>query len=394
MVCSNDLLESVGVNCHFETLALNNDPKTMNVLTSLMGSGIRHLRTPIFKIDSADDWWTDRHHQILASLTGAGIKLTALHNWEPRPGVDAARFATAEQLAVICDTTYSGKVAAFEGPNEPDNPAVNPGAPSDWRKYTLESLVALRQARDKRPGLRDIPIIGPSPIGGATQRQYLGPIDFLVDGVNTHPYTGNQVATQAFIAQHFVDAVPSCPCEERPLYATEHGISTFGDPWPAVTEREQAILTIRQVLAHAKAGIRRSFYYDFIDDGVVASRESTFGLLKYDTTPKVSYTALSKLLNLCDANSCPEAPLTWNLTDSPPDARTLVLTNSDDTHLFIAWREAPIGTAAVTAKLSFPGKSHKTSYDLIDGAPDCPADFPDGFAFDVVLSDAPVVIRV
>jgi hypothetical protein len=394
MVSSFELADSIGINQHFETFALNNDPRTTAAQMLLVDSGIKHLRTPIFKHDSLDDWWTDRHHEILGELTDAGMKLTVLFGWQELVSGQPARIANAEQVMTICDTTYAGKVAAFEGPNEPDNPAVNPGAPSDWRKWTLEQHVAIRQARDKRPALRGVPILGPSPIGGLAQRQHLGPIDFLVDAVNTHPYTGNQVATSAFMAQHVADAVPSCPVSVKPLYATEYGISLHGDPWPNVTEREQAILIVRQILTHAKAGVVRSYYYDFIDDGTVLHRENRFGLLSYDLTPRPAYYAVRKLISLCDDEPAAHVPLTWTLTGAPADARSLVLTCADGSHLVLLWREAALGSTPVTAQVTFPGKTSKVSYDLIDGGADCPYSFPDGYGINIALGDAPVVFRV
>jgi hypothetical protein len=395
-VSSFALRDSIGLNQHFETLALNNDPRSTAAVFKFIGSGVKHLRTPLFKAQSLDSWWTDRHHQILQGLAQNGVRLTVLFGWQELVSGQPDRIANAEQVMALCENQYQGKIAAFEGPNEPDSGWVNPGADiANWRKWTLEQQVAIRQARDKRPSLREIPIVGPSPTGGIADRQKLGPIDFLVDAVNTHPYPGNQVVTQAFLTQHLTDALPSCPVSQRGLWATETGISTFGDPWPAVTERQQAILTSKLFLSHLKAGIERTFYYDFIDDGQVPSRESTFGWLRYDLSEKPVYKTMQKLIGLCDPSEAAVGPpLDWTGTNLPSDCQSLTASLSGGETLLFLWREAPLGVSPVTAKVKVPGKTHKASYDLIDLSPDCPYDFPEGYEFDVILADNPICFRV
>jgi hypothetical protein len=396
------LRDSIGLNQHFETFALNNghatlsDPRTAGAVAAVIDSGIKRVRTPIFKLDSADDWWTDRHHAILKQLTDAGVKLTVLFGWQElqTSGVPA-RAATAEQVMAIVESTYPGKIAAFEGPNEPDNFGVNPGAPSDWKKWTLEAQVLIRQARDKRPALRSIPIVGPSPIGAQAARAHLGPIDFMVDAVNSHMYTGNTVATQAFFTQHKGQQAPSTPVTPKPVWSTEAGYSIAGNPWPAITEYAQARLVIRHFLSAFKAGIPRTDYYDFIDDGTdMTEREQSFGLLRYNLSPRPAFVALKKLVSILDsapANALPA--LSWSLAGAPSDTQSLVLDNTDGSYTVIIWREAALGTPAAVARLKFPGRTQKVSYDIMNAGSDCNRPIP-AEGFDIVLSDDPVAVRV
>jgi uncharacterized membrane protein YgcG len=151
----------------------------------------------------------------------------------------------------------------------------------------------------------------------------------FVDWGNFHPYPGgnafNQPVAYDTIAKYYWDSTfPSLPLVgfgtsvkpwfpyydgpymPKPMGATETGYSTNTDG-----ENETVVgkYLPRLYLEFFRFGIKRTFAYEFVDERVnPGDRESNFGMLHNDLSPKPSYTAVKSLIHLVDADSSTFSP--------------------------------------------------------------------------------------
>ncbi len=346
--------------------------------------GIRHIRVGVRtqgdpNYTTQNDW--------LASMAADGAKLNVLLGWW-HPIDDAVLRQNILQVDEIA-ARFASATATIEAVNEPDLQNIHPDTVRQHVRRT-----AHRVRSDRR--LDHVLYLGPSYVRAGSAAA-LGDQSPVIDALNAHLYSGNKVQLGSWVDIYgYGQQGPYAP--GAPLYVTEFGVQ-YGTPenaaWNTITERQGAILLTKQTLTQLRKGVKRQFIYDFFESG------DQMGLVREDLTPRPAYNSLKKLLAQCDSvvpvSTPPELPFTLRTTSGAPvpaDVQTLVLYNGDGSYLFAMWREAPLGVQNVDLKLSFPGKSSKVSYDLIDLSPDCPASFPTGYEFDMALADNPVLLRV
>ena len=159
----------------------------------------------------------------------------------------------------------------------------------------------MKAAIDAEPRLDGVPFVGPS-FARYESRAKAGSLADLVDLGNIHPYTGGNAPSASHLAsERTLAAIVS---GDKPLVATEAGFhnalnATSGQP--PVSEEVAATYTLRTLLEHFRAGVRRTFLYELTDqrpEPALANPEEHFGLLRHDLSEKPAFTALKNLLTV------------------------------------------------------------------------------------------------
>jgi hypothetical protein len=354
------LRDSVGVNLHlsyFDTVYAQAD----RVGDKIRELGIRHARQAIWA-SSEPQWrdWNEYLYGQIGKVAARGVRYS--YGFEISPGYGTVR----ERLGVLSGR-LAGTAAGIEGPNEPDL-----FDPTGWLARVGLFTPHLYTETKFHPdaAIRALPVAGPS-FGTPDGPRAVGDLSRWVDLGNIHPYTGcsspNPTHLQAEIdLAHRVAG-------NKPLIASEVGFHTAlrVQPAPAVQppcdERTAAVYTLRTVLEHYKAGIRRTYLYELIDyspDPGATDDDKHFGLLRNDFSPKLSFLALRNLIATLGSGSAPSLTrIRLDVEQAPGDLRTLTLRRADGSYLVILWRLAsvwnreartPITVAPQAVRLSLP----------------------------------------
>lgn len=238
-------------------------------------------------------------------------------------------------------------VIAITSVNEPDIT----GDPN-WIQKTRAFQQALWARVKGDPALAHLPVIGPSLVHRGS-RAALGDISSYLDLGNLHPYPGG-LPPLGNLADEL--QLASAVSANKPVVATEIGyhtdLSFTGGNRPA-TERVVATYMPRIALEGFRGGIQRSYIYTLADlwspseaaaRGFSAS-ENSFGLLRWDLSPKPSFYTLRNLLRAVDGDSAPvTAPggMRLGLEGAAPDLRSLLLRSADGTYALVLWRTASV----------------------------------------------------
>ena len=132
-----------------------------------------------------------------------------------------------------------------------------------------------------------------------------------------------------------------------PVMATETGYNNIVRPGGAgVSEAAAAIYIPRLLLNNFAYGVKRTFLYEFLDEGEnPEDGEQHWGLIRYDGTPKPAYNALSAMLSAlageAGAASPPAKAVAAALRDAPPEARMLQFRKADGSAAAAIWRAVP-----------------------------------------------------
>ena len=278
--------DSVGVNTHITYYSTAYGQWT-RIVEKLDELGVDHLRDGTYANPS---WgpWNERYYRAVELAAAHGKRFT-FGMGEPGWGA-----GTLPELVAIVAGRLRPAVAALEGPNEFDLSGV-----TEWAPPLAGYLADLRGAVTAEPRLAGVPIVGPS-FGRTGSPAKLGDVSPSVDVGNLHPYTGGNPPGQTHLAQELARAV--AVSGSKPVVATEAGFhnamnATSGQA--PVPEDVAAAYTLRTLLEHHRAGIRRTFLYELIDqrpEPELVNPEEHFGLLRSDFTPKPAFLALRNLM--------------------------------------------------------------------------------------------------
>jgi hypothetical protein len=220
------------------------------------------------------------------------------------------------------------------------------------------------------PATRDLTVLGPAlgrTYGYDTKSPYgKGTLTDCVDWGNFHPYPGGNpfsvpspyAGVEKYIwhggqpstnmdEYPFAFDVYAPPFAPKPMAATETGYSTFFD---GPSEAAHAKYLPRLFCEYFRKGIQRTFSYEFLDEwNKPDDRESNFGLIRYDLSPKPACDALRRLIGLvADPEAAPFTPvaLPGDLEVKPAKGFNRVqyvhhvaLQKADGTFLLLIWHE-------------------------------------------------------
>ncbi|MEA2364210.1 MAG: hypothetical protein QOD71_3355 [Thermoleophilaceae bacterium] len=342
------LIDSMGVNVHF-TYTDTAYARQAELMARLRELGIHHVRDAMpSPVDSP----------LAAGLRAAstqGIHATLLpHDPTSDPGP-----LIADSRAVLGDS-----IAAFEGPNEPDN-----GGDPAWADKLLVYMPMLRdRVASQAPG---VPLIGPSLVYPASRAQVQGRVPGLS---NLHPYSGGGPPEPAL-----GDALRELEGLRRRapkpgVVFTEAGyhnaMNATGNQQPPASEEAAAVYMPRLFVDAFGAGVRRTFLYELVDEKPepgLADQEQHFGLLRNDLSPKPAFNAVRTLVAALKASPGPSSSdrVPWDIVpDEPAEVQRLVLARRDGSRVIALWRPVsvwdqntrqPIDPGRVPVALSFHG---------------------------------------
>jgi hypothetical protein len=330
--------DSIGVVTHivyFDT-SYGDWPRAVARLDEL---GVRHLREGVYA-NPSPRWrdWNERYYRAVELAAARGMRFTFGIN---PPGSETG---TLDQILDVVGGRLRGTAEALEAPNEMDKYVGGLRWPRLLSTYGRE----LRRKAKVRPTTRTLPILGPSfatpdgPTRAGDQRAWL-------DVGNIHPYTGGLSPDPRHIREELQRA--GVTARGKPVWATEAGfhnaLRASADDQPGVSEQAAAVYLLRTFLEHYRAGIRRTYAYELIDekpDPTGRDAEQHFGLLRNDFSRKPAFVALRNLLSAVeDPGGVPALrPLRLRVSRPDSEVRRLVLQKSDGSYVVALWRLASV----------------------------------------------------
>jgi hypothetical protein len=327
--------DSVGVVTHtvYYDTAYGNWPRIVDRLHEL---GVRHVRDGVFA-NPTPQWrdWNERYYDAVELAASRGIHFTFVFN---PPGVGTG---TLDQLLDVVGGRLRQAAEALEAPNEMDKYVGG----ARWPRALASYERRLHLMAKARPATRSLPILGPS-FATLHGPDLVGNLRGLVDVGNIHPYTGGLSPNPEHIKSELKRA--RITAAGKPVWATEVGFhnamhSRSKDNQAPVSERTGAIYLLRTFLEQFRAGIRRTFAYELIDEKPERAgrdAEQHFGLLRNDFSRKPAFNALRNLLTVVggDRRSGKLVPLRMQVSRGQRDVRRLVLQKPDGSYVVALWR--------------------------------------------------------
>lgn len=321
--CADRFVESIGVNVHWNYPDTPYGSRYPEVKRLLVDSGIRHVRGDLSRA-------RDLSRSHIATMVSVG----------PGPNQNADISMVRKIREQIKQANVGGVKAIdwVEGPNEPDlfwqktpeGDAHGLGAIgykgqgyAQGEKGIIQGVIAFQKdlytTFKEDAATSGIKIIGPAlgkTYGYDNKSPYgAGTLTGFVDYGNFHPYPGgNPFSDRAgydtldwYIGHgtqpsanmdefKFAFDVYAPPFAPKPMACSESGYSDFIN---GQTESVQAKYIPRLFCEYFLHGIVRTYLYEFVDvfDNK-ADRDSNFGLIRNDLTPKPSYSAVKNLIDL------------------------------------------------------------------------------------------------
>jgi hypothetical protein len=325
---ADDFVDSIGVNTHsyYETAAYANYAWRERLLSS----GIRHIRENLHRGSATQ---VARVNDLYAA---GGIRASFI--FDPRKD----RGGSVSELLRRLKGSMLAATAQVEGPNEYENADEPdwPAAPAKARAY--QARLYARVKRD--PVTAHLTVLGPSVAFPSGYRAW-GDLSASLDEGNMHPYPGGRMPSVNL--GHWVRAAKTTS-GTKPVQATETGyhnaLSTTNEHEPT-SERAAAIYLPRTYLEYFRRGVKRTYAYELLDQGVDSSDpEDAFGLLREDYSDKPAMSALRNLIALLeDPGSGFEAgSLDYSLAASSSDVRHVLLQKRDGSFWLALWREVSV----------------------------------------------------
>jgi hypothetical protein len=352
-VPAQNVVGSIGVNIHLSyfSTAYGNFPA---IATRLKALGVRNVR------DVACSGCT-LQNQRLRDLGAAGIRLNLVM------GDPTGRTGKLPQLLALVRGPLRPYVASVEGPNEYDNSGDPNWAPR-LKAYQQELYRGIKSD----PRLRGLPVFGPSLVHPQSYGQ-LGNISRSDDAASVHAYPPNGQPPMLDLPNELRLANTTEP--SRPVISTETGYRTGGPPQPGnrpVSEAREAAYLTDLVLGYYRAGVKRSFIYELVDEKPDPSGKDSqqhFGLLRNNFSPKPAYFALHNLISLLSAGGPArgslDAPRATASSSGGSRMQTLTMQRGDGSQVLAIWPTDPSAADAVGKA----GRTHPVQIALSRRAP-------------------------
>ena len=322
---ADSLADSVGYVIHVQYNDLGNYYANLPAIISMLkASGIRHVRDGWANDWTAASYETQGYNQVCA----AGMKLTLLMATEPTEnGLNAFQ------------RYVGGCVEAWEGYNECD---AAPAAAVCQRAVSwLPAMLA--SAHDL-----GIPALGPSNAGGFLPVK-TGNIQNLITAQNLHSYRDNNQNPEdkengnlpnalgygyGSLSWWMTNSLKNA--SNLPFYVTEVGYRASRTLSPGnIPESVQAPYLARTLLWDYKFGVKRTFLYEFFDEG----SSMDWGVVHSDLSPKPAYTYIKNLVIMFADPGPGFAPamLPYAMTDGDATLQHLLFQRHDGSFWLVLW---------------------------------------------------------
>jgi Concanavalin A-like lectin/glucanases superfamily len=337
---ADTLVDSIGINTHFENGSSAYVLRYPEVQSLLVASGIRHIRG---NMATSPDFVSKMRQ--LAAYKIHGTFATSLTTTQAQvQGYPALVYPSLEQI---------------EAPNELDDQG-NP----NWAQTCAAFQQTLYGWVKGSPATSSYPLLGP---GLAFPRDYqlLPDLSSFMDVGSLHDYMaaynpgfpgGPWGGMNAMVAyERLISGT-------KPIVATEEGYGTVTGAAPgnlatAVDDRTDLRYMTRLMFEQLKAGVSRSYSYEFINEST-AGGFSTFGILNNDLSPKPAYTGIKSLIGTLQDPGPPftASSLSYNLSGLST-VHHLLMQKRDGSFVLALWIELPSWNAVGGGDISVPTQS-------------------------------------
>ncbi len=396
---ADSFVSSIGSNAH---LSYTNTPYFQAFGTITLPRcrelGIRHLRINAPVVPD-DRWMRMVYDNANALYHQLGITYDIIMAPPSGPHADSTH-VPFERLLRFLDPN---SIEMIEGLNEPDYPNKYP----NWVAQTIAWQHLVYTAAKSDPRLANKPVLGPALVHGSKSATAIGDMTTVADFANTHPYPGGRPpsASLNYVASSF-----QAMNGRLPYVVTETGYHTAihaTDGHPGVSEQAMGKYMPRLFFEYWNFGVRRTFQYELIDEGVDPNdREKNFCLIHADGTPKPAFTALKNLIALlADPHGKHFTPgsLAYTIAGAPSTVHHTLLEKADGRFYLALWQEAPsfditakadIAVSPVTVRVTFdrPARDVKTYLPLQGTTPT--ADQQAATSLSVAVPDHPVILEI
>jgi hypothetical protein len=127
----------------------------------------------------------------------------------------------------------------------------------------------------------------------------------------------------------------------KPIWATETGYYNKPNDGGEVSELAAGKYMPRLFGEYFNRGITRTYSYELIDQNPTTDKESNFGLLRWDLSPKPAYTAMKNMIDLLKEpgqGNTATGSLNLTITGASTVHHTL-LEKSDGTYYLLLWND-------------------------------------------------------
>jgi hypothetical protein len=317
---ADNLVNSVGVDTHFNYPTTPYATQFPIVSAALIASGIRHIRDGSIS-------FTPPYSTMLQTLGAAGI----MHS----VGFDTNVTPAQITQALAAQAPY---VESVEPANEWDGSAgSNPG----WLQQLLAEQSLLYATVRSNPLNANLVVLGP-PLAHQNLYALLGNLNAVSDAGNLHNATCNlNPGTTTNLGIPTMTAYLRLSTS-KPIWTTETG---YGDDTTRPCALPDAVIAKydpREVGERFLAGEPRTEFYQFTDmpsDKVFGSMGLTFA----SGAPKAQYLALASMLHLLSdkGSAFSPQPLSYSISGATSNLHHLLLQKRDGTYFLLLWLEVP-----------------------------------------------------
>lgn len=295
--------------------------------------------------------WTELDIKAIYAQTGAkACLITASYDVsKPSTIID-----TLKNLIGVAPIRY------IENPNEPDGFGLNYEGlsyPASIAKFATDLKTALRGSTSTTE-IKALPIVGTS-----VAYYHSDGIDLsvLVDMGNTHPYDSEKLpeATEHYGSiREIVQGTDKIHGSNKPRIATEYGYYQsvaatpnqtwdYGQRYP-ISETANAKYVIRRslfLLDNSYGNFKHGYIYELRDGGGnLEQKEESFGLTKYDGTPKASFYAIKHLIatvkdDAANAFTFTPTPLDIAFSGDTTNLQSRLYQKANGNYVLALWRK-------------------------------------------------------
>jgi hypothetical protein len=335
---SYQFIDSVGVIIHLHNSQSFYRAQFASMKQKLLDARIKHVREGALDLNGA--FYAGDSAALLQDLGRAGIKVTYIF-----------KANVTKEFVQGFPARVDPSFGSYELPNE-----LNLQRTTPWIQTLQTWAPTFKQLIRSNPATAAYPIIGPSLADmGDDPNGQLGSLEPYIDFGNLHQYyPGYNPGNQGYGRR----ALPPCDafrygslgysmCHiakvagSKPIICTEGGYGSNPAIGHQVTPAIQAKYNSRMLMLDLKAGIPRTFLYQFVDYGTDGFGD--YGQLTNTGVEKPAYTQLRGLMNeLYDAPSTgtPTA-LPISLSGTTTDVESLMFAKSDGSYRLVLWIEKP-----------------------------------------------------
>jgi hypothetical protein len=335
--------DSLGVNIHIEYT----DGKYVNaaqVLKDLQYIGINNVRDSI----PNSTWDLPTGLAGLKYLAGNGIRFDFISNCDA--------YSLSYMLSELDTLTseYPGIALSVEGPNEINNEPCTQGSGTNeqnaeaWQK-------ALYAGVHGDSSLKNVPVLY------FTGLEAKSDLTGLADSANTHPYPRGGSEPYTVLASQFSSSYPDLPSSTmKQITETGYATDLNNNSPDAVSEQAQETMGLNIYFDAALQGNVRTYVYQLLEAYPTPDGDTSYGLFRYDGTPKPLAVALHNLAQLLpqDQDNTASVSVTGTFQGLPPTAHQLALTASDGSIYLFVWNEVPAWNNALQSTISYSPSSY------------------------------------